>query len=273
MAGWENTIGHVFPYVRTEEPQDGVAGNALNSKWVMSWGTDENGDPIFTTTPASIDYANATSIESNEAIGAPNLFPHVKYVDFPAPSTATKMRFSGNVFNVASDAHTHFLVEDAKITSIFASLDIGSIDFSRIDGTITFTWEGVAVSVVYAGWISPGGNQFRAAMEFSGTTATGYYYPIPNLGDGLTNEMRNNSSLIKIGSVPWTRRMSPSLYPGCLLGFNPGFFAGVWIEYDPAPGGSGGPPQDVAPFPSNDYGLYKSQLTLHGLLNNAKTSS
>lgn len=270
MAGWEFTAGHVFAQVIQDEPQDGVAGNALNSKWTMSYGNTETDAPTLTTTPADIDYANATSVETNELLGAPNRFPHVKYTNFPAPSTASKMRFSGNVENVAADADTTFTVEDARLVHVDNAQ--GYIRFDRTNTLILFFWEGASVSVPFVGWHSPGVDVFRAGMEFSGGSVSGYYYAIPGAGDGLTNEQRNNTKLVKIGTLPWTRVQGPQLYPGCHLGFNPAFMGGIWIEYDPASAGGVGP-GELPPFPFNPYGLYKSQLTLHGLLNDAKTGS
>jgi len=268
MGGWETKNETVLQTV--EVSPIGAVDTALSSEWSLMSGVDTNLATSFTQSPRDVSNSGG-----NTAISPGGRLVAARFAlnSFTVPNTK-RVRFSCFVNNVATSNVTGLLVTDPDVynaaTSDPASGGFGVVYVDRNVPHVIAVWGGTTVTLAWPFFHSPGSDEFVLGLEFLGTEINAYQYHYIQPVDSTTRAQIFNDKFVFVGTIPYKLPDISNLYIGGVFGNASDESNQFLIEV--LDSGGGGPPGQFH-LPPLGYGLYKSQLQLHGLLNNAKMSS
>lgn len=268
MGGWKTRSEPVLQTI--EVSSIGAAGTALSSEWTMMWGVDAGFGPSFTVSPRDINNSGGNTAEV--AVGRVT-GPRFALNTLTVPHTK-RVRFSCWISNVSTSNVTALLVTDPSVysspTSDPATGGFGVLYPDRNINKIVAAWGGTQITTTYAAFHNPGSDEFVLGIEFLRTEVNFYYYPYVQPVDTTTRAQIFDDRFLSAGTIPYKLPDVPNLYIGGIGGNAGDDLNQFLIEVLE---GDGVMIPGQFHLPPLGYGLYKSQLQLYGLLNNAKVAS
>jgi len=277
MGGWKTKSEEVVRTVATS-PR-GVEGEALSSEFTMMFGQRSTGAIDMTQTPRDVSIYDApvpnpgdveedgTRMTTVGSLVNPRFAMNTAIIRVPSD----RVRISLHVRHSTISSATGMILTNPDYfvtpTGSPAADGVGAVFVNQGGLTLEGHWQGSSVSFDYSG-SNPTATHWLLGMEILGTEINVYHYHYTEPDDFTTLQQIYDRDFIYDGSPTYSTPLAYPLYLGATLLLAGTTAAGFKVEYLKK---DGNPPGEGAPFPFNQYGLFKSQLTLHGLLNNAKT--